>query len=111
MPVGRATPTPSARQAVVSSSQLSPWPTAAGPSRDAAIARLRAAVAGRASESNEAAAALGEAASARVELEAASAPQSVKDESVIRYAGYWAQSDYGTVRKEDQWDRGASNTS
>ena len=79
---------------------LSPWPSATSTDRAGAIARLREAVAGRAAESDQAASALGEAASARVEREAPSAPQSVKDEAVIRYAGYWAGSDYGSVRKE-----------
>ena len=80
---------------------LSPWPAAtATVARAAAVVRLRAAVEGRAAESDEAASALGEHASARVEREAPGAPQAVKDEAVIRMAGYWAQSDYGSIRTE-----------
>ena len=113
MPVGRYTPPTSATQqatpvdppAAVATDALSPWPTAAGPSRDAAIARLRAAVAGRASETDAAAAALGMMAAARVEREAPSAPQSVRDEAVVRYAGYFAQADFSTIRKEDMGPR------
>ena len=66
----------------------------------AAVARLQAAVAGRAAESDEDAASLGELAAARVEREAPGAPQAVKDEAVIRYAGYMAGADYGGLRKE-----------
>ena len=80
---------------------LSPWPAAtATMTRTNAIARLRAAVSGRAADSDEAASALGELASARVEREAPGAPQAVRDEAVIRFAGYLAQSDFGTLRKE-----------
>ena len=80
---------------------LSPWPAAtATVARAAAIVRLRAAVEGRAAESDEDASALGELAAARVEREAPGAPQAVKDEAVIRMAGYWAQSDYGSIRTE-----------
>lgn len=38
--------------------------------------------------------------SERVEFDAPGAPQAVKNESIIRFAGYLAQSDYGGVRKE-----------
>ena len=80
---------------------LSPWPAAtATVARAAAIVRLRAAVEGRAAESDEDASALGELAAARVEREAPGAPQAVKDEAVMRMAGYWAQSDYGSIRTE-----------
>ena len=86
----------------VTAQALSPWPATTTPTqRAAAIARLKAAVAGRAATSDEAACALGELAAARVEKEAPGAPQAVKDEAVIRLSGYWAQADYGTVRKED----------
>ena len=78
---------------------LSPWPTTPA-ALAAAVARLQAAVAGRAAESDEDAASLGELAAARVEREAPGAPQAVKDEAVIRLAGYWAGSDYGSIRKE-----------
>lgn len=79
---------------------LSPWPSRTSANRATAIERLRAAVAGRAAESDDAAAALGELASARVEVEAPGAPQAVRDEAVIRYAGYMAGADYGALRKE-----------
>ena len=75
---------------------LSPWPAAPA----TAIVRLKAAVAGRAAESDEAAAALGELAAARVEREAPEAPQAIRDEAVIRYAGYMAGADYGAIRAE-----------
>ena len=76
---------------------LSPWPTA-DPAE--AIARLKVAIAGRAAESDEAAAALGAMASARVEREAPGAPQSIRDEATIRYSGYMSGSDYGAIRAE-----------
>ena len=55
---------------------------------------------GRAAESDEEACALGEMASARVEKEAPGAPQAVKDEAVIRYSGYLAQADFGSIASE-----------
>ena len=88
-------PDPEAEGAAV----LSPWPTTET-ARAAAVARLQAAVAGRTVESDEDASALGELASARVEREAPGAPQAVRDEAVIRFVGYWAQSDYGSIRSE-----------
>lgn len=78
---------------------LSPWPTSPV-AKATAIARLKAAIEGRAAESDAEADALGAMAAARVEREAPGAPQAVKDEATIRYAGYMAQADYGTVRKE-----------
>ena len=75
---------------------LSPWPAAPA----TAIARLKTAVGGRAAESDEAAGALGELAAARVELDAPAAPQAIRDEAVIRYAGYMAGADYGAIRSE-----------
>lgn len=65
-----------------------------------AIARLKKVVAGAALDSDERACSLGEVASALVEKEAPNAPQAVKDEAVIRFAGYLAQSDFGGVRAE-----------
>ena len=73
---------------------LSPWPD---PAADA-VARLKAAVGSRGDD--EAMAALGEAAAAMVEREAPGAPQAVRDEAVIRLAGYWSQSDFGGVESE-----------
>lgn len=78
---------------------LSPWP-AGETARAAAVARLKVAVAGRTMDSDEAASALGELASARVEREAPGAPQAVRDEAVIRFAGYMAGSNYGALRGE-----------
>ena len=77
---------------------LSPWPTTPVAS-SAAIARLKAAVAG-AAEDDERAGSLGAMAGAFVEKEAPGAPQAIKDEAVIRFAGYLAQSDFGGVRAE-----------
>ena len=85
----------------VTAEPLSPWPPTTAPTRrTAAIARVKAAVQGRAAESDEIACALGEFAASRVEREAPGAPQAAKDEAVIRYAGYAAQMDFGTIRKE-----------
>lgn len=82
----------------VTAQPLSPWPpTTMSAQRANAIARLKAAVAGRAAESDEAACALGAMAAARVEKEAPGAPQAVKDEAVIRFAGYMAQADFGAL--------------
>ena len=94
------TPTPDPDPPVAEgAAALSPWP-ATETARAAAVARLQAAVAGRAAESDEDASALGELASARVELEAPRAPQSIRDEATIRYAGYMAGADYGSIRTE-----------
>ena len=78
---------------------LSPWPEA-GAARDAAIARLKAQVAGRALQSDDEANHLGEVGAALVEREAPGAPEAIKDEAVIRMAGYLAQADYGSMRTE-----------
>ena len=85
---------------VVAPPVLSPWPSDAA-AKAAAIARLKAAIGGRAGESDEEASALGQLASARVEREAPGGPQAVRDEAVIWFAGYFSQADYGTIRKED----------
>ena len=86
----------------VTAQALSPWPaSSATVARAAAITRLKAQIQGRAAESDDAACALGELAAARVEREAPGAPQPVRDEAVIRLAGYWAQADFGTIRKEE----------
>lgn len=80
---------------------LSPWPpTTSVAARTAAVARLREAVAGRTLASDDAANALGEAASALVEDYAPSAPQAVKDEAVIRLAGWLAGSSFDNVTSE-----------
>ena len=98
---GRSTsaPAPAPEPVPDGAAVLSPWPTTAD-ARAAAVERLRAAVAGRTVESDDAASALGELASARVEREAPGAPQAVRDEAVIRYSGYMAGADYGALRKE-----------
>ena len=85
----------------VTAQALSPWPPTTLPSqRAAAIERLKEAAAGRALESDDAACALGELASVRVEHEAPGAPQAVKDEALLRFAGYLAQADFGTIQDE-----------
>lgn len=66
----------------------------------AAIAFLKLHVAGAALESDARAAMLGAAAAAMVEREAPGAPDAIKDESALRFAGYLAQSDFGTIREE-----------
>ena len=78
---------------------LSPWPTTPA-AQASAIARLKVAVAGRAKRSDEEACSLGSLASERVEREAPGAPQAIRDEAVIRYAGYMAGADYGAVKTE-----------
>ena len=80
---------------------LSPWPPVTSiVARTAAIARLKAVVAGRAASSDEAANHLGMVAAEAVEAYAPSAPQVLRDEAVIRFAGYLAQSDFGGIAKE-----------
>ena len=74
---------------------LSPWQP-----NPVTIARLQAAIAGRAAENYEVADALGALASARVEHEAPGAPQAVRDEALLRFAGHLAHTDFGTIRKE-----------
>ena len=93
----------------VTAQALSPWPTTPA-ALALAIARLQAAVAGRAAESDEAARALGTMASARVEREAPGAPQAVRDEAVIRYAGYMAQADFGSIQDETIGPRSTTYT-
>ena len=78
---------------------LSPWPTEAT-ELAAAVARLKAAVQGAAADSDERAGQLGAVAAAMVEGYAPGAPQVLKDEAVIRFAGYLAQSDFGSIAKE-----------
>ena len=78
---------------------LSPWPETPM-AKASAVARLREAIAGRAEYSDEAADSLGAAASARVQEDAPGAPQALRDEAVIRFAGYLANSDYGGFVKE-----------
>ena len=78
---------------------LSPWPPAtSAANRAAAVACLKPEV--DQSLSDDRANALGEAASAMVERYAPGAPQAVKNEAVIRFAGYLRQSDFGGIVKE-----------
>ena len=78
---------------------LSPWPTTPA-ALDAAVTRLKAAAQGATLDSDERAAELGAVASAMVEQYAPRAPGALKDEAVLRFAGYLAQSDFGTIAKE-----------
>ena len=86
---------------------LSPWPPVTSVvARAAAIARLSSEVQGRTLNQdltvNDAATNhLGEVAAAMVEEYAPGAPQPIKDEATIRFAGYLAQSDFGAIMKED----------
>ena len=78
---------------------LSPWPTTAiGVA--AAVVRLHGSIGQRDKGNDDATAATGAAAAAMVEIEAPDAPQPVKDEAVIRLAGYWTQSDFGGIESE-----------
>ena len=84
---------------------LSPWPTDGDASHRAAR-QLAESVRGAAltsggRENEDRAIALGMAASAMVERYAPNAPQILKNEAVIRFAGYLAQSDFGSIVQED----------
>ena len=83
---------------------LSPWPAAtAVQSRAAAIARVRLAVIGNDSSSDlsdDRVGEVGEAAAALVERAAPAAPQAIRDEAVIRCAGYLLQADFATIDSE-----------
>ena len=78
---------------------LSPWPTTPA-AVTAAVTRLKAAAQGATLDSDERAGELGAVASAMVEQYAPGAPQALRDEAVIRFAGYLAQSDFGPIAKE-----------
>ena len=85
---------------------LSPWSStyAEGGQQSS---RLQCAIRGRAVAGIEkstgiVAWSLGAAASAMVERYAPGAPQALKDEAVIRFAGYLAQADFGGFRSEGQ---------
>ena len=79
---------------------LSPWPTKGTQAETAALAYLTRACAGFTKDGDDAARALGQMAAERVEREAPGAPQSVKNQAVVRYCGYMAQADFGTIRQE-----------
>ena len=77
---------------------LSPWPGTPA-ALAAALACLRAA--GVAAESDERLGAIGAAASAMVEQYAPGAPQPIKNEATIRFAGYVAEAPaFGAVAKQ-----------
>ena len=78
---------------------LSPWPSSPV-ALENATARLKAVIQGAAADSDERTAELGAAAAAMVERYAPGAPQALKNEAVIRFAGYLAQSDFGSIAKE-----------
>ena len=86
---------------------LTPWPAATAiVARAAAIARLSGEIQGRTlnldlSVNTETTNHLGLAASAMVENYASGAPQALKNEALIRFAGYLSQSDFGPIMKED----------
>ena len=77
---------------------LSPFPSAGTQARTAAIAKLRRVVVNLSDDTR--AVEIGELAAALVEQYAPSAPAAAKDEAVIRFVGYMAQSsNYGAIRK------------
>ena len=82
---------------------LSPWPSEANAELKA-TERLALAIGssqrGGSAQTDELAERVGVAASAMVEQYAPGAPQALKDEAVIRFAGYLAQSDFGGIVKE-----------
>ena len=78
---------------------LSPWPTTPA-AVTAAVARLKRAAQGETLDSDERAGELGAVAAAMVEQYAPGAPGALKDEAVIRFAGYLAQSDFGSIMKD-----------
>lgn len=79
---------------------LSPWPTGE-PAATAATERLQRLVLGRTAHDSTVTDHLGATAAALVEREAPNAPQAVKDEAVVRFAGYWSQADFGTIAEEE----------
>ena len=79
--------------------RLSPWPQS-GPELDTARRYVRANVAGRTLESDQTLDAVCEAASALVEQYGPRAPQRIRDEAVVRFAGYLSQSDFGGITAE-----------
>ena len=63
-------------------------------------AQLAERIEGAAANNPDVAAQLLATATALVEREAPLAPEAVANESVVRFSGYLAQSDFGTIRKE-----------
>ena len=80
---------------------LSPFPAATSPAkRGAAIEYIKAQCTGRAARGDDVACRLGMTAAELVEREAPGAPQAIKNEAVVRMAGYLSQADYGSHRQE-----------
>ena len=79
---------------------LSPWPTTPA-ALQTAISRLRAAVGAADTITDKRIGGIGAAASAMVEKYAPGAPESLREEAVIRFAGYLAESSFGAIMKED----------
>ena len=77
---------------------LSPWPTSPA-ALATATATLKAAIAND-GETDAVVQRVGAVAAARVEREAPSAPQPIKSEAVIRFAGYLYSADFGAYRDE-----------
>ena len=77
---------------------LSPWPTSPV-ALAAAVACLKDAIAND-DESDTVIERIGAVAAARVEREAPGAPQPIRSEASIRYAGYLYSADFGALRKE-----------
>ena len=80
---------------------LSPWPTSPA-ALATATATLKAAIGE--DLDNARVQQLGSMASSRIEREAPRAPQAVKDEAVIRYAGYMVDGAFGAVESESIGD-------
>ena len=79
---------------------LSPFPTSSqAATRTAAIAKLKRRVSGLSSADDATVAELGEAAAAVIEEYAPGAPQAIRDEALVRYAGYLSQAPPGSVQK------------
>ena len=77
---------------------LSPWPTTPA-ARTAAIAKLKRRVSGLKNADDTTIAELGEAAAAVIEEYSPGAPQAVRDEALIRFAGYISQTPSGAIQK------------
>ena len=77
---------------------LTPWPGTPA-ALAAALACLRAA--GVDAKSDDRLGAIGAAASAMVEMYAPGAPESLREEAVIRFCGYLSQAGFGAIATED----------
>ena len=63
--------------------------------------KLAERIQGATTESTDAAAQLLAVASAMIEQYAPNAPEAMQNEAAVRFAGYLAQSDFGSIAKED----------